>query len=149
MIHRVQRAVCCVTLLFLCASHAWAGTPADRYKVSTEAIGEVVTDTRTELVWQRTVDANHYSWNGAKLYCSELGGGWRLPGLKELLTLVDPTRTDPSIDPMAFPNTPPADWFWTASPFVGPSGHAWFVYFSSGLSDHYAAGNALRVRCVR
>ncbi|MEY4512521.1 MAG: hypothetical protein RLZZ450_4643 [Pseudomonadota bacterium] len=60
MIRRVQHAVGCAALIFLCASHARAGTPADRYKVSTEAIGDVVTDTRTGLVWQRTVNADSY-----------------------------------------------------------------------------------------
>ncbi|MEY4510619.1 MAG: hypothetical protein RLZZ450_2741 [Pseudomonadota bacterium] len=148
MIRRVQYAVCCVALIFLCASHAWAGTPADRYKVSTEAIGEVVTDARTGLVWQRTVNADSYTWDAAKAYCSALGSGWRLPGLKELLTLVDPTRTRPSIATVAFPNTP-ADWFWTASPDAGSSGYAWGVSFDGGDSSVSAVSGSGRVRCVR
>jgi hypothetical protein len=98
---------------------------------------------------QFQICADSYTWDAAKTYCSGLGSGWRLPGLKELLTLVDPTRASTSsIDPVAFPNTP-ALFFLTASPFAGSSGSAWHVSFLSGSSGPNFVGNTDRVRCVR
>jgi hypothetical protein len=44
----------------------------------------------------------------ALAHCAALslaGGGFRLPSIAELLTLVDPTRSQPAIDPIAFPGT--------------------------------------------
>ena len=76
---------------------------------------------------------NSYNWSGAKAYCGGVvlaGGGWRVPSVKELMTLVDfsVASPGPTIDTTAFPNTP-ADVFlvlvaagWPASrPTPGPS----------------------------
>jgi hypothetical protein len=41
-------------------------------------------------------------------------------------SIADRTRVNPAIDPSAFPNTP-SDWFWSASPYVGASGYAWYA----------------------
>jgi Protein of unknown function (DUF1566) len=140
----LRRPLAFALTLWLCsASEAGALTPADRYVI--DAASDIVTDTRTGLVWQRTVPNGTYAWDAAKAYCS--GRGWRLPGLKELLTLVDVTRAMPSIDP-AFPNTP-AEYFWSASPYVGEAGNAFYVDFYSGRSSFEGVGAARRVRCVR
>ena len=32
--------------------------------------------------------------------------GWRLPTMEELLSIVDETQSCPTIDPIAFPDTP-------------------------------------------
>jgi hypothetical protein len=137
--------VCLAALMLGLASLAGAATPADRYVPNTT--GDTVSDSRTGLVWQGTVNASTYTWDAARSYCAGLGGGWRLPSLKELLTLVDPTRPPPTIDP-AFPNTP-AEGFWSASPYVRSSGYAWLVFFSTGSSADSATSSAYRVRCVR
>ncbi|MCK6586273.1 MAG: DUF1566 domain-containing protein, partial [Polyangiaceae bacterium] len=66
-------------------------------------------DKDTNLTWQRQVDANIYNQIEADAYCMALntnGGGWRLPTISELLTLVDETGYSPAIDTTAFPNTP-------------------------------------------
>jgi hypothetical protein len=120
-----------------------AMTPAERYLV--DMANDTVTDMRTELVWQRTGSGTVHSWDDARAHCAGLGGNWRLPALKELLTLVDPTRA-PAIDPI-FSGGP--ELFWSASPVVNMSGRAWSVYFSTGQSIGYATSDALRLRCVR
>lgn len=74
---------------------------------------------------------------------------WRLPSRKELLSIVDSGRYNPSIDPDYFPNTPSSD-FWSASPDASHSGFAWHVHFSYGNSS--SGGNRSlnrRVRAVR
>jgi hypothetical protein len=135
------------------------GTNPGQFDVSAD--GLTVTDTITGLVWQRDgsgtregcggSDKLTCTWAQAKAYCASLslGGvsGWRLPARMELSAIVDFTKTNPTIDAAAFPNTPAA-LFWTSSP-VGSSSYVWLVYFSHGGSDVNLVGNYNRVRCVR
>ena len=43
------------------------------------------------------------------------------------------------LDRAAFPATP-ANWYWTASPYVGYAAYAWYVLFSNG-SVYYGSRN--------
>ena len=82
------------------SSPAFAEAPGGRYVVEEGT----VTDTRTRLTWQRSPDLTPRGWTLAAPYCSDLdlnGKGWRLPSVKELLTLVDESRWGPAIDPHA------------------------------------------------
>jgi hypothetical protein len=134
-----------------CATAALADAPSGRYTFP--ATGTVY-DTRTQLTWQQAVDPGTYTQSAASTYCTGLslaGGGWRLPTKAELESIVDDTRSNPSIDPTAFPSTP-GNYFWSSSPYVAASGgYGWFVNFISGLSgsNYYVIGNYYRVRCVR
>jgi hypothetical protein len=112
---------------------------------------DAVHDQSTDLTWQQLVDPASRTWDEARTYCQNLtvtGGGWRLPRLNELRTLVDFGRTGPSIDPDAFPDTP-GENFWTASPFVRTPGNAWYVYFQDGFAGYNTGTSLYRVRCVR
>ena len=133
------------------------------------ADGLTVTDTITGLVWQSDGSSTRTgcsgssdvlcTWAEATTYCAglTLGGlsGWRLPAVMELTTIVDLTRTSPSIDPTTFPNTPAMD-FWTSSPDTSPyyapslSGRsARSVLFDDGSLGSDGVDNDTRVRCVR
>jgi Protein of unknown function (DUF1566) len=110
-----------------------------------------VYDSSTRLTWQQAVDTANRTWDQAVTYCQSLtlaGGGWRLPRLNELRSLVDFARTGPSIDPIAFPETP-GENFWTASPFARTPGNVWYVYFQDGFAGYNVATSTYRVRCVR
>jgi hypothetical protein len=134
---------------------------------------QVVEDPTTRLTWQRQLPMTYdgctglyernpqgtkgdaCSWEEAMGYCAQLAlasGGWRLPTKDELLSIVDTSRTDPSIDLTAFPNTH-SDAFWSTSPYVSPPpGNlegAWYIIFRNGApyNDHTEFG--CRVRCVR
>lgn len=143
----------CAQVYFLVAICVFAGIPVraeappGRYMVAGQGL---VTDLRTGLTWQQTPDTAVHTWMTASTYCQNFSVsfsfGFRLPSLKELLTLVDPTRVMPAIDILAFPNTPPA-WFWTASN-RSPMGPA-AVSFDTGATSFFAATDSLRVRCVR
>jgi len=106
--------------------------PDRRYVVTNGGTASgTVYDTKTELTWQQAIPSTTYTWADAKTYCAgvgaSLGGtGWRLPTCKELQTIVDDSRTNPAIDPNAFPSTPSA-WFWSSSPVAGSSSGAWLV----------------------
>jgi hypothetical protein len=120
-----------------------AATPATRFTIDTGA--DIVTDTRTGLIWQRAV-SNVMSWRSALTQCVS---PWRLPAMKELLTLVDPVRVNVSTDP-AFPGAP-SERFWSASPlvFAGADEPAWYVHVVGGYSGLDLPSALYRTRCVR
>jgi outer membrane protein OmpA-like peptidoglycan-associated protein len=115
----------------------------------------VVQDKRSGLSWQKQVDAGTYAWDAATRYCARLSLGpdrrvsWRVPTIEELQSIVDNTRSQPSIDSAAFPNTPPES-YWSSSPYAGNPGRAWSVGFANGVtpSNGHIKSNACRVRCV-
>ena len=125
-----------------------ADAPPDRYMINSSQ--GLVTDLRTGLTWQQPLSAMQYTWDAANTYCRglSLGGmtGFRLPSLKEMMTIVDPSRVSPAIDSKAFPTTP-LEWFWTSSN-RSPLGTA-SVSFDTGGTGYFAVSNRLRVRCVR
>ena len=138
------------------AASARANAPAGRY---TTGNGTVL-DTMTKLTWQQPFAPGTYTWAAAKTYCAGLGStlggtGWRLPTLKELLTLVDYSQaTPPRIDTTAFPGTPSNSiFFWSATPVPAAavsSPAAWDVSFDDGAdTDFLGTGYNADVRCVR
>jgi formylglycine-generating enzyme required for sulfatase activity len=138
-----------VIAILALAPAARSDAPAGRYTVTSGT----VYDTKTKLTWQQAVPATTYTWANAKTYCAGVGAtlggaGWRLPTLNELLTIVDYSRTNPAIDPIAFPSTP-TNYFWSSSPLAGSSSYAWYVRFSGGNSSYHDVSNTLIVRCVR
>jgi len=127
----------------------------------TVATGTVL-DNKTKLIWQQTLSSTPYAWTDAKQYCATglLGGVWRLPTVKELLTIVDysvdaaQATPAPVIDAVAFPATP-RQFFWSASQAADGSAKVWAVNFGFGgagpLPTSSAAGQPAPqnlVRCV-
>ena len=59
-----------------------------------------VTDTKTNLIWEKRGSGDLHAWAGAVGYCSCLPhGNWRLPTIDELLSLMD-ERHEPTINPI-------------------------------------------------
>jgi hypothetical protein len=109
-----------------------------------------VTDSRSGLEWQQTV-VSSYTWLDAKAYCASLslvGAGWRLPTKAELESIVDVSRYNPAIDPVAFPSAP-STAFWSSSPTVDTAGYGWIVVFNDGDSTVSGPLVPRDVRCVR
>jgi hypothetical protein len=142
------RIRCVRSLVPAAAASGSGGTPPGRY---TFPAAGTVHDARTKLTWQQVVDAGQYPPSAAASYCTSLtlaNGGWHLPTLPELLTLVDPTKSKPAIDTTAFPNAP-SENFWSSSAYVGSSAYTWLVSFYSGGSDTNDFTVSSRARCVR
>ncbi|HEX3855477.1 MAG TPA: DUF1566 domain-containing protein [Polyangiaceae bacterium] len=143
-----------VLVSLMVSSPVRANAPPGRYTASSGA----VIDNATHLTWQRVVataggddGAGRETWANAQTYCANLGGGYRLPTVKELLTIVDFSQSNPAIDSSsgAFPNTP-SEPFWTATPLSGsPPTNAWFVSFEDGYAGNVNLTEPNRVRCVR
>jgi hypothetical protein len=112
----------------------------------------VVTDRVTGLMWQRKLDGKLLPFADAKQQCesSSLGGfsDWRVPSRIELVSILNVTRVEPSINVTAFPQTP-NDWFWTSSIAADNPLAAWFVYFYFGYPKTDLMSNQFSVRCVR
>lgn len=119
-----------------------------------------VKDLKTNLIWQRcslgqtwsgvscTGTATTHTWQNAMQASQNIGGGWRLPNIKELQSLVERACYNPSINETIFPNTV-SQSYWSSSPVAGSSGSAWIVYFYYGY-DYYGGKNYnYTVRLVR
>ena len=110
-----------------------------------------VTDNWTGLTWERgSPGGSGLTPADAQAYCAGLGGGFRVPLFKELLTLVDPILYSPAIDTSAFPNSPNGI-FWSSTGVVPANGNYYYVQFDYG--DNYSYGtlsssNTGYVRCV-
>ena len=108
-------------------------------------------DNRTGLVWQRFQDSATRTYSESVEYCQTLdlqGDGWRLPTLKELLTIVDPTRRSPALVASSFPFTQPAR-FWSSSKRVDDEDEAYQVDFDIGGVIYTSVMDKHFVRCVR
>jgi hypothetical protein len=127
-----------------------ASAPPDQYEVPA---GPVVHDAKTGLAWSQTAPGT-FTHEQAIDHCAKLldeGGGWRLPTMKELLTLVDVrAKFVPVIDVAVFPDAV-ADLYWTSSPVaaIASSSYAWLVNFGDGNASYGGVSDANRVRCVR
>ena len=115
---------------------------------------ETVTDRHTGLVWQRADAGQLLTWADATAYCASahLGGlgDWRLPSVVELMSLVDYGRTQPAIDPIAFPTTSPhgTDGYWTSTACASVSGAVWYVSFETGFYGVQPSDYTRLARCV-
>ncbi len=120
-----------------------------------------VTDNCTGLMWQKdTADVNgdghstgqdYAVWCDALAYCENLSfaghDDWRLPNVRELQSIVDYGRFNPSIDLMfgAFSSV-----YWSSTSFARSTpAFAWYVYFGYGHVSYDARVYAYYVRAVR
>ncbi len=141
------------------------GTHQTGAKRSYTKQGEVVIDNTTGLMWQNepyssqeqeaekanTEHGKVLKWGNAFKYCEalELEGysDWRLPSLKELKSLVDYSRTNPSIDDNVFKVMP--NYYWSSTLDASDDAYAWVVYFNDGYDTYGPKDSSYYVRCVR
>ena len=95
---------------------------------------EVVRDPNTSLMWQDSEDMSSmkFSQKGAQNYCQNLSlatfSDWRLPTIKELLSITDTNRFDPALKEVfkVHANT----FYWTSSDFPKSVADVWYVNLS-------------------
>lgn len=105
-----------------------------------------VTDNSTNLMWKQhqyseqdavDFDLKLRDWSDSSAYCENLTfagkGDWRLPKIKELLTLVNYNKYSPAMDPSFFPNlsTCCSD-YWSSTTVPEDNLSAWTVH----MGDH-------------
>ncbi len=118
-----------------------------------QVVDDTVLDRTTGLQWTReNVTSGRMNWKAAKEACGKLTLGghadWRLPTIRELLTLVDYERHNPAIDTTAFKCDP--DYYWTSTLTASSPGEfAWGVDFGGGYAGWGGQGTAIAsARCA-
>ncbi len=127
------------------------------FTISTD--GTEVTDSKTGLIWRRCSEGQ--SWSGsactgaALVYNHEQAlvrvktqTSWRLPNVKELVSIVDRSLGSPAINATVFPGTV-SSWYWSSSPYEDDANVAWYVSFSDGDGDYGSRSSTYYVRLVR
>ena len=126
----------------------------DERKRTNGAIRTVVVG---DLEWQADVadrvftraEANHHAWDMSIEHpapMKRLGGQWRLPTVRELLSLVDYEAHEPACS--VFPECP-SEQFWSATSVYAHPSRAWVVAFGGGSVHGVEVTKAVRVRLVR
>jgi hypothetical protein len=110
-----------------------------------------ITDTATGLMWKKCMEgvtgtscetgaAATFTWQTALQRPGVVNGSgfatyhdWRLPNIKELVSIVEEKCYDPAINLTRFPNTP-SSVVWSGSPSASYSDYAWYVGFDDGGS---------------
>lgn len=104
------------------------------------ARAEAATDRATARMWALApgLEAGTVSWAGALAQVEALNRGrfggyddWRLPGVRELESLLDPSAHFPAL-PEGHPFSSPPAGCWTATTSVYEPSYAWVVYFREG-----------------
>jgi hypothetical protein len=111
---------------------------------------DTVQDNVTGLLWQRADSEITYTQEDAATYCSALSldglVGWRLPSLIELVSIVDFSHLQPSIDTAVFGGTY-ANWnYLSSSAYPNNPGSAYCLSFVRG--DSFTDVSPASVRCV-
>jgi len=90
-----------------------------------------------------------FLWSGAVEAAANEGGGWRLPNIKELTSLLEVACHSPAINTAVFPGTAELRYWSNTPSMVGDDSRVWTIDFSDGQSTLTAKGTRLPVRLVR
>ena len=146
-----------------CLSDGLETTPSSNFTAVTT---NTLLDTTTDLVWRRcsegqtwdgstcSGEAVKYTWQEALQLAQQASNenllGWRLPNVKELVSLVQRECVDPAIDLTVFPATP-SDSYWSSTPntAANKSDESWSVGFYNGRIESRNKQQDYYVRMVR
>ena len=116
---------------------------------------ECVRDERTGLIWEvKTSSSIMKSWSSAKTdaaaftACNVSAGNWRLPTVKELLSIVSyyDVSPGPAIDTAYFSTN--ASSYWTGTELSSDTNKAWVVSFVDGTTKQLSKTDLYRFRLV-
>ena len=126
-----------------------------------------ITDLTTGLMWKKCLEGvsgdacetgslDSFTWQQALQQPGTVNseGGfadyddWRLPNIKELISIVEKQCYNPAINLNRFPNAPSSS-VWSGSPGADVADYAWYVDFNYGDSYNLYRYNDRYVRLVR
>ena len=127
-----------------------AGTSSFAEEQKTDSI---VIDRPNAIYWQDNSFSQDSSedWDDAVLYCDQLVlngiAHWRLPTFRELLSIVDYTRSHPAINKIFY--YVDEGTYWTSTDFSATEARAWTIDFRSGKTYYSYKTTNHAVRCVK
>ncbi len=112
-----------------------------------------ISDIDTGLMWQKS-SSGSMAWASAIKYCEglTLAGytDWRLPNIRELVSLTEDRKRNPSIDSNLLEETGFQYNYWSSTPSAGNPDNRWVVSFSdSSTSTQVKTNKRNYARCVR
>lgn len=129
----------------------YGGVETSSYTVD-NVTGRMWVTNPNDLSSGQYVSSGTYTWGQAIARCEGLNyagySDWRLPNIKELMSIVDYNRQGPSINTAYFLNTQ-SNYYWSSTTYMPGSTGAWNVFFSNGYMDGNGKTNSYYVRCVR
>ena len=158
-----MKKICFTLALLLCCGSAFAFDPVVG-DITTgfsrdDRLG-VVKDDIYKLMWQDgDLSPHEMTHDEAVHYCENLNSAgfndWRLPTIKELLSITDDTRFEPAIN-KAFKNVAYETtdhrgerWYWSQTKSAGASSSVWVVNSNDGFVGWRDVSSRRFVRCVR
>jgi hypothetical protein len=111
-----------------------------------------ITDNNTQLMWQKNPFADSITWENALHYADTLSVGgftdWRLPNIKELHSINDETRVNPSVSPTFFP-TIGLKKYWSSTSLPNQITKAWYLQTQFGITTYALKTAKNNLICVR
>jgi len=112
-----------------------------------------IKDNFTGLTWQKIQSPDTLSWENALIYASGLSLGgkhdWRLPDVKELQSLNDISRHNPSVNTTCFTSISSGK-YWTSTTLLQPTPvKAWTWDVAYGIVSYNEKTSRQNVLCVR
>lgn len=112
--------------------------------------GQTIYDNATGLSWQKADDGDLRSWDEALGYCEDLSlasyTNWRLPSIRELISIVDDRVSHSAIDSLFQCRSSP---YWSSTSHTIYPDSAWGVHFLYGDDYRSIKTYSYYARCVR
>lgn len=98
-----------------------------------------VLDRLTDLTWEKSINATAVTWEDAILYCEglTLGGNsdWRLPNIKEIRSLSNENKVQPSVNNTAFTGVTITK-YWSSTSLPNQTTKAWYLDNNFGITTY-------------
>lgn len=98
-----------------------------------------VLDQLTDLTWEKSINATAVTWEDAILYCEglNLGGNsdWRLPNIKEIRSLSDENKVQPSVNNTSFTGVTITK-YWSSTSLPNQTTKAWYLDNNFGITTY-------------
>jgi hypothetical protein len=154
-----DRSLRLATLVLLVALPVAADAPRDPPQYDPfDKDTTTIKDNFTKLEWDRRPSGSGVTHDVASGTCGK-DPSWRLPTVKELLSIVDEEphleyefgkNVSKTIDQLAFPDTDVSNAYWTLTPGDGThAGMHWVVDFTTGKTSLQVDSARGNYRCVR
>ena len=98
-----------------------------------------VLDQLTDLTWEKAINSTALTWEDAILYCEGLNlsgnSDWRLPNIKEIRSLSDETKVQPSVNNTSFTGVTITK-YWSSTSLPNQTTKAWYLDNNFGITTY-------------